>query len=217
MIPPMREGLDAHFYELAQVLFPDSDPSVHKVIQITSCHYSEGVTTVTLALAEFLAKLVGTNVLAVEVNARKPSFRNLLGLSDGGGLVDALVSRSSIERAVLKVPQHHFSIIPAGDLGKTPAAEWERALFTRLPEVIRQLRESYRCILLDSPPVIPHADSTLISQCSDGVVMVVEAGVTPSEVLNHAIGKLSGAKATILGTVLNKREYFIPKWVYRFI
>jgi protein-tyrosine kinase len=217
MVAPMRESLDANFFELTQILFPASDPAYHKVIQITSCHHSEGVTTVTLSLAAFLARVFGGGVLALEANARRPSFSNLFGLAADGGLVDGLVNQRPIDRSVLKVPQHHFSVVPAGTLGKIPAAEWERALFARLPEAVRQLRETHRCILVDSPPLIPHADSTLISHCADGVVIVVEAGVTPSEVLDHALGKLAGAKATILGTILNKREYFIPKWVYHFI
>jgi protein-tyrosine kinase len=217
MVPPMRESLDTNFYELTRVLFPASGPPDHKVIQITSCHYSEGVTTVTLTLAAFLARLFGGGVLALEANARKPSFSDLLGLAGDGGLVEALVNQGPIDRAIIKAPQYQFSVVPTGTLGKIPAAEWERALFTQLPNVLRQLRETYRCIVVDSPPVIPHADSTLIGHCVDGVVVVVEAGGTPSEVLDHALGKLSAAKATILGTILNKREYFIPKWVYHFI
>lgn len=217
MVPPARESLDAHFYELAQVLFPASGPADHKVIQVTSCHYSEGVTTVTVALAAFLAKTFGGEVLVMEANARRPSFGDLLGLDQGAGLVDVLVNRQPIERAVRQVEPYRFRVIQAGRLGKTPVAEWERALFARLPEVVGELRQAYRCILIDSPPVIPHVDSTLISPCADGVVVVVEAGVTPSEVVDHAVNKLTGAKATILGMVLNKREYYIPKWVYRFI
>lgn len=217
MVPPMRESLDANFYQLTQVLFPSSDPPDHKVIQITSCHYSEGVTTVTLALAAFLAKIFGEGVVAVEANARKPSFGELLGLAADKGLIDILVHDQPIDRSLTEVKQHNFSVVPAGKLGAIPPAEWERALFSRLPDVMRYLRGTHRCVLVDSPPVIPHADAALIGPCVDGVVLVVEAGVTPSEVLDHALRKLSGAKATVLGTILNKREYFIPKWVYRFI
>lgn len=217
MVPPKTESLDGEFYELAQVLFPVSDPPAHKVIQITSCHYSEGVTTVTLALAEFFAKTFEGRVLALEANARKPSFRDILGLESGGSLIGTLFDQWPIDRAATEVPPHRFGVLPAGMLGRVPVAEWERALFTRLPAVIDQLRATYRCILVDSPPVIPHVDATLISPCVDGVIVVVAAGVTPSEVLDHAIGKLSGAKANILGTILNKREYSIPKWLYRFI
>ena len=218
MASAATSSLDANFYELTQVLFPPTGPSVPKVIQFTSCHYSEGVTTVAVAYAAFLAKTFSTDaVLLLEANARKPSLGKLLRLDAKTGLVNALTNKVLIESAIYHVEPLRFSVVPAGQLGPMSATEYERALFTRMPEVVRHLSDMYRCILIDSPPVIPHVDSTLISSCVDGVVIVVEAGVTPSEVLDHSINKLKSAQANILGMVFNKREYFIPKWVYRFI
>ena len=212
------ESLDEKFYELTHVLFPSTGPSVPKVIQFTSCHHLEGVTTVAVAYASFLAKTFSTDaVLVLEANPRKPILGKLFRLDVKTGLVNALMNRVLIESAIYHVESHQFSAVPAGQLGPISAAEYERTLFTRMPELVRHLSDMYRCILIDSPPVIPYVDSTLISSCVDGVVIVVEAGATPSEVVDHAINKLKSAQATILGMVLNKREYFIPKWVYRFI
>jgi Mrp family chromosome partitioning ATPase len=51
----------------------------------------------------------------------------------------------------------------------------------------------------------------------DQVVLVVESNTTRSEVLNHSIEKMKAAGAKISGTLLNKREFYIPKWVYRLL
>jgi len=70
---------------------------------------------------------------------------------------------------------------------------------------------------VDSPPVIPFNDATRICEVTDGVVLVVESERTRSEVVDHALDRLKSAGAEILGVVLNKREFHIPKGIYRFL
>ena len=75
----------------------------------------------------------------------------------------------------------------------------------------------YRYILLDSPPVIPFIDSTIITGMVDGVVFIIESNLTRSQVVQHAIEKLKAGGGEIMGVILNKREFHIPKWIYRFL
>jgi Mrp family chromosome partitioning ATPase len=49
----------------------------------------------------------------------------------------------------------------------------------------------------------------------DGVVMVIESGKTRKQVALRAKKDIVEAGGKVLGVVLNKRRYHIPKWIYR--
>jgi len=95
---------------------------------------------------------------------------------------------------------------------------WSGGLvWKNLEGVLAELKKMYRYILLDSPPVIPFIDSTIITGMTDGVVFVIESNRTRSQVLQNAIERLKSGGGEILGLILNKREFHIPKWIYRFL
>ena len=51
----------------------------------------------------------------------------------------------------------------------------------------------------------------------DGIVVVMEAGKTRAPVVAHLIDNLIALRATVLGTVLNKRRYLLPARLYRWL
>ena len=44
----------------------------------------------------------------------------------------------------------------------------------RMEALIKRLRQEFDHIIMDSPPVLPITDATILSTLVDGVVMVVE-------------------------------------------
>jgi Mrp family chromosome partitioning ATPase len=97
------------------------------------------------------------------------------------------------------------------------ATQGEEFYLEGIGKLIDMLRGKYRYVLIDSPPVLPYVDSDIISAFVDGVAIVVEANSTRSEVLNVAINRLKSVDAKIVGLILNKRQFYIPKWLYKFI
>jgi Mrp family chromosome partitioning ATPase len=87
----------------------------------------------------------------------------------------------------------------------------------KMGKLIDKLKSYYKYILIDSPPVVPYLDSDIICTFADGVVIIVEANSTRAEVLNFAIRRLKSVDAPIVGLILNKRVFYIPKWLYRFL
>ena len=56
----------------------------------------------------------------------------------------------------------------------------------------------------------------LVSQV-DGVILVVEAEKTRWQVALSAKEKIIKSGGTILGTVFNKRKYYIPEYIYKYL
>lgn len=69
-------------------------------------------------------------------------------------------------------------------------------------------------ILLDSPPIVPIADSHFLAGLSDGVILVIRARQTRRELLQRAVESLGATN--ILGVVLNDVEYGDTRYAYAY-
>jgi Mrp family chromosome partitioning ATPase len=205
------------FYQLDRELFPRQQEVSSSIVLFTSSHFGEGVTSVTLAFALFLAKIHGPEgVIAFDANLREPSFAQILGLKPTASLLQAATGAVELQQIVQRPSAFGFAAIATSDVLTDGPMDYEPYL-EKLAPTLEALRSSYRYILIDSPPVIPFLDSSILAGHVDQVVLIVESNATRSEVLNHAIDKMKSAGANISGILLNKREFYIPKWVYRLL
>jgi non-specific protein-tyrosine kinase len=69
----------------------------------------------------------------------------------------------------------------------------------RLKILLSRLTPVFDWVILDSPPCLPVADATALADLCDGVLLVVRAGSTPSEVARRACQELQGK--TIAGVL----------------
>lgn len=84
----------------------------------------------------------------------------------------------------------------------------------RMEGLIETLRQRFDYVILDSAPVVSYPDSVALNRYMDGVILVVRAGKTRWEVVQKGQASMEKAGANILGVVLNRRKFAIPKAVY---
>ena len=218
MIKEIAQSYTDEFHRLQWELFPEEKTTPGRVIQITASRFAEGVTTTTLALATSMARTRNSeDVLVVEANLRDPAFHQVLGLGSNGSLARVLEGQEDVWGNIERVEAYGISVLPAGH---SPGASVEEDLepyLQNLGDTLSKLRGKYRYILVDSPPLVPYMDSNIIARVTDGVIFVVEANVTRSQVLDFALRRMQTVEAKILGLVLNKREFRIPNWLYRYL
>lgn len=90
-----------------------------------------------------------------------------------------------------------------------------RALNRTLIEAYwERLGEVADLIILDSPPVLTSPLAQALAPTVHGVVLLIEAERTRGHVAQAARDALAGAGANLLGVVLNKRRYHVPKAIY---
>ncbi len=218
MIHQMAASFANEFHRLDRAVFPKSDQSPSKVIQFTSSRRGEGVTSVILAFADFLSRLHGSGtVVAVEANLRSPSFAEHFRLNNQDGLIDVLEQTAKTADVVQPAEPYDFSIIPAGMPGDPRNCGNMESCLDRIGGMFGELRNQFRYVLSDVPPLIEYIDATVMAEYTDGVVIIVEADVTRSEVLDEATERLKPHDEKILGVILNKRQFHIPKWLYRLL
>lgn len=181
----------------ASILLSRSDQRPH-VIAVTSATPGEGKTTVTAHLGNAFAE-AGLRTLVVEADLRKPDLSRIFGVDGSEGLslyLAGLVSPARIYETAIP----NLSIAPGGPVPPNPAALLHS---DRLTAFIQTAVKDFQVVIVDTPPLLSVADARIIGTKADGVVMVVRAGRTASNLVRRARQLLHSAHVPVLGMVLN--------------
>jgi capsular exopolysaccharide synthesis family protein len=164
---------------------------------ITSSVTGEGKSMVAGNLAGALAA-AKQRVLLVEGDLRRPSLARQLGLTDLPGLSQALRNGANGLSHVRYLEQSAFCILLAGDVQRNPLELME---FSKLSAFIDLWSEQFDWIVIDSPPVLPLADTSIWMRMADAIMLVVRPGVTAKRQLQRTIEAIEQSK--LLGTLIN--------------
>ncbi len=176
---------------------PGSPP---RTLLVTSSVPEEGKSTTTYNLAACFATL-GTRVLALDADLRKPSLHKLMKLTNHQGLSNLLTSSLSPSEVIRKDPQiENLSLLTSGPIPPNPAELLGSAAFS---DLLVHLEGQYDLLVIDSPPTMMVADSAIMSKSVDGVLVVLRSGKTTRAALERATQNLQRNRANIVGFVLN--------------
>ena len=170
-----------------------------KIILVTSGQPGEGKTTTVVNTAISLAQL-GSSVLVIDCDLRKPAVHKVLGVDHGLGLSTYLARRGEIDDLIQKLPIPNLSVLTSGRIPPNPA---EMISSSRMKEMLALLSERFDHIIIDSPPLLKVTDPVILSTLADGVILVVHGGKSTRDVLRRTRQELSVAGARIFGVVLN--------------
>src|SRR2546425_415842 len=98
--------------------------------------------------------------------------------------------------------------------GPVPANPSELLSTPAMGTFLREAREEYDIVLIDTPPVLPVTDSAIVAGQTDGVILVYQAGKVGRLVLKRAKAHLEAARAKVWGVVLNDVQTEIAGYAY---
>lgn len=181
-----------------------------KMVLFTATNVAEGTTTIVANLATILAEYTAKNVLVVDANYHNGAMQKIFNLVPGPGLVDVLMGRQSLSEAIRRI-HPYLSILPAGQ------TDHNSVLFrdsSRIKEVIKELKNQFDVILIDCAELKSHQDGCMLASLADKTIFVICENQTHRLSASKALSSLEECKAQILGAVMNKRIFPIPKFVY---
>lgn len=180
-----------------------------RVLGVTSALYGDGKTSVAIGLATAVGADTGEPTVLLECDFEHPSFARIFGIHPGHGLTDSLKGDDHA-RAVRMAPLDNVFVVTAGEVDSDPA----RTMY-QLNEsnFIDDLRRQYRNIIIDLPPMLSIAYSTLACRLSDRILLVARYGVTPLQDLEKVV-QLMG-RDRVSGVVLNAYASKVPVWLRR--
>jgi exopolysaccharide/PEP-CTERM locus tyrosine autokinase len=170
------------------------------VIMITSSLSAEGKSVTSLNLAITLAQEYSHSVLLIDADLRRPSLHRYLGITPTTGLSDCLADGLDLQDVIIKTDIPKLSFLSSGTMVQDPV---ELLASPAMRKLFDEVKHHYhdRYIIIDTPPILPFAETHVMSAHVDGVIFVVREGMTSMQNLREAFDIL--ADAPVLGIVYN--------------
>ena len=169
-----------------------------RTLLITSSLPAEGKTFVTNNLAQAIVRQPDRRALIIDADLRCSRLHVPLGAPPAPGLTDYL--RGEVDE--MAIIQHgldgNLCFIPGGNQVTNPS---ELLSNGRLRTLLDRVTPVFDWVILDSAPLLPVADSTVLAHLVEGILLVVRARETPSETVQRACQELEGRN--VVGVVLN--------------
>ncbi|MBV8461829.1 MAG: CpsD/CapB family tyrosine-protein kinase [Acidimicrobiales bacterium] len=173
------------------------------IVLVTSANEGEGKTSTCVPLARSFAD-GGFDVVLVDLDLRHPDAHNYLGLPNEPGASDVLQGRVGLDEALQRLSQPSgggLAFLPTG----SPVENATELLDTvRTVSLLNSLAKRADIVLVDTPPVLPVADTLVVGRLAAGAVLVVEARRTAVPAIQRAKDMLMRNQTRVLGLVLNR-------------
>jgi capsular exopolysaccharide synthesis family protein len=208
--PTMQAAVEA-YRTLRTRLVKQQTRSGARSMVVTSSTQGEGKTLTLFNLALCYAKIENWPVLLVDADLRTRGLSNLVGDPESAGLAEILEKDCPYQSAVLRTDVPSLYVLPAGETTASPSE-----LFTgpRWKEFMGWAAESFRLVLVDSPPALNLADFELIAARCESVMVVSRARKTARESLTKVLAQIDLRK--IAGVVFNGAEEPTDNGYYRY-
>jgi capsular exopolysaccharide synthesis family protein len=174
-----------------------TEEGVPRSILVTSTQEAEGKSSTALAVAQSFARQ-GRNVLLIDADLRKPSFKT------GGneqGLVGLLTNHEDVNTQVVPTQFDNLWLLPCGPLPPDPA---DLLSTRRFANILEDASQRFDLIVVDGPPILGLADSPLLAATVAGTLFVVESGRTRTRAAVESLNRVEASGARTLGAVLTK-------------
>ena len=204
LFAPLSEpsGFAAEQYKKlrAMIIRKTHQETFQNSLLVTSAVSGEGKSLTTMNLAMSLARSTDYSVVLVDTDLRNPQLDQMLGLYPELGLVHYLRDGVPLEKVMRKIGLGNLSLIPAGERVQDPV---ELLTSKRMLELMEELKERYhdRFVLLDTPPILPFADSRILGEMVDNVVFVCREGYSNRDQIEQGLDAVS--ELNLLGIICN--------------
>jgi len=182
-----------------------------KVVAVTSAVAGEGKTVSAVNLAMNLASSGRKKVLLIDVDLRKCDLATHMRVPPVPGLTEFLAGAADTKEILRNSETPGLFVIPGG---MRISAPWELLSGERFRNFLKEARERFDLVLLDTPPVVPVSDTHALRELVDGFVLVYRLGHTPHPMFRQALDDIGEKK--LLGVVLNAVERESEKYYQRY-
>jgi capsular exopolysaccharide synthesis family protein len=187
------------------LLAADTAGGEAQVAMVSSALPGEGKTSTVANLGVALA-YSGKRTILVSADFRRPRLHKFFELPNHPGLSDIRKGTISVESALQPTGIENLFVLPSGD---TLPGEVELLQ----PQYLRELAQAcldsvggFDFMIVDSPPILPVADSLAMMPAIDQIIFVVDASKTDPPALRRCRLLLESVGAEVLGGLLNNWE-----------
>lgn len=199
------------FRNLKTNLFSRYSHAELKSIVFFGTAVGDGATLTAVNYAKSLSIDQDVRVLLVDFNLRHPSLHEVFHIENDTSLYE-FVNGKDVRIAPRKIGSEQLYVLTNGVQRKPGLAIYESP---RFDVFLKNMADAFDYIVIDAPPVPIYPETCIIAAKVSGAVMVLHSGKTRSQTAQRAKSNIEQSGGKILGVVLNKREFYIPQWIYR--
>ncbi len=170
-----------------------------RTLLVTSSVPGDGKSLTAANLAITLA-MGGSRVLLVDADLRKGTLHGRLEVENKTGFSEVFLQGTHWREAVRETIVKNLQLLPRG---ATTQRSSEFFIGPVMDQFLREAKQEYDYVLLDTAPVMAADDVTSLAPRVDGVIFVVRAEYTSARVAHAALNMLYQRKANVLGLVFN--------------
>lgn len=172
----------------------------NRILLITSPTRGEGKSNTAANIAVSMAQQ-NEKVLIIDANLREPALHYIFKISNSTGLTDVLTERTTFEEAVNRTEIGRLEVLTSGLIPYNPT---ELLGSNKLENLFQKVKNIYDFIIVDSAGVLEVADTKVLANKCDGVILVVNESSTHSVDAIETKKALEFAKARLIGLVVNE-------------
>jgi capsular exopolysaccharide synthesis family protein len=169
-----------------------------KRVLITSSIPQEGKSVVASNLACTLALRTKQRVLLIEGDVRRPTQAKIFGIAHKPGICEWLNGERSLAKSMYRLEGPGIWIFPAG---ASTGNSLELLQSGRVTPMMEQISNWFDWVIIDSPPILPLADTSVWTSVADGILLVTRQGTTEKRQLQRGLEALGNQK--LIGAILN--------------
>jgi len=179
-------------------------------IQFIASRSGEGASVICREFAKVLARRLDMSVLLVDADPQGEQLAHF-GIQRSMGWNEAVFENAPIQYALKQIDDSKLFVTQMAMPGES---------ITRIvhaPEIeaiLEDLKRQFDFIVIDTLPGTVSVDGLTLSHKVDGVILVVEAECTRWQIVQQTKENIEIRGGKVLGVILNKRRFYIPKFVY---
>ena len=190
-----------------QFLYKQQNVEGAKTLMITSSVSAEGKTFCSINIATVFA-LSEKKTVIIGLDLRKPKLFDEFNLTNEVGIVNYLIRQNSVDEIIKHTQIPYLDVILSGPVPPNPS---ELIMGDAMGELMKELKEKYDYIILDTPPVGLVSDALELAQYADVTLYIVRQNFSKKEMitlLNNRVkrGELDNA-SIIFNGFENKAKY----------
>ena len=193
--------------------------SQKKIVLVSSSEPGAGKSTTCSNLAVLMAQM-GSRVLLVDADLRKPTLHRHFHVSKSEGLTRHLINLSTWKDIVQKDVAPNLDLITSGPIPPNPS---ELLGSARMVQFLNQAAEEYAYVFVDTPPINVVTDGLVLAARASGTILVCRQNSTTYDELEEAVKNIENVNGNLLGVIINdykqvgterKRQYYYKKYGY---
>ena len=185
-----------------QFLYKKQNVDGAKTLMITSSVSGEGKTYCSINIATVFA-LSEKKTVIVGLDLRKPKLFEEFNLNNDKGVVNYLINESSVDEITNATEIPFLDVILSGPIPPNPA---ELIISERLGDLMRELKQKYDYIILDSPPVGLVSDALELDQYCDVTLYIVRQNFSKKDMITLLNNRVKRGELKNTSIVLNGFE-----------